>query len=105
MKHNKQNPDFLHIGKKLLDWYEINARELAWRTTTNPYKIWICEIILQQTQVKQGTAHYLEFIKRFPDAKSLANAETDEVLLYWKGLGYYSRALNLHKAAKQIMED
>ena len=105
MKRNKQNPDFLHIGGKLLNWYQSNARDLPWRKTKQPYNIWICEIVLQQTQVKQGLNHYINFIERFPDAETLANAETDEVLLYWKGLGYYSRALNLHKAAKQIQED
>ena len=105
MKRNKQNPDFLHIGGKLLNWYEHNARDLPWRNTKQPYNIWICEIVLQQTQVKQGLNHYNNFVKRFPDVKSLAEAETDDVLLYWKGLGYYSRALNLHKAAKQIVED
>lgn len=105
MKSKKQNPDFLHIGVKLLNWYDAHSRDLPWRSTKNPYNIWICEIILQQTQVKQGLNHYLNFIRRFPDAKTLANAETDDVLLYWKGLGYYSRAINLHQAAKMIMED
>ncbi len=105
MKSKKQKPDFLHIGNRLLLWYEQNSRDLPWRKTKDPYKIWICEVVLQQTQVKQGTAHYLRFVERFPDAKTLANADTDEVLLYWKGLGYYSRAMNLHKAAKQISEE
>lgn len=105
MKPNKQKPDFLHIGEVLLNWYRINSRNLPWRETKNPYQIWISEIVLQQTQVKQGLQHYLNFIKRFPTVETLANADTDEVLLYWKGLGYYSRALNLHKAAKQIVED
>ncbi|MDR2206827.1 MAG: A/G-specific adenine glycosylase [Flavobacteriaceae bacterium] len=105
MKTKKQNADFLHIGEKILKWYENNSRELPWRKTKNPYKIWICEIILQQTQVKQGLEHYQNFIKRFPNAESLSRAETDDVLLYWKGLGYYSRALNLHKASRQITDD
>lgn len=105
MKPKKQNPDFLYLGKKLLNWYRINARNLPWRSTRNPYKIWISEIILQQTQVKQGLQHYLNFVQRFPNVETLANADTDEVLLYWKGLGYYSRALNLHKAAQQIITD
>ncbi len=105
MKPNKQNPDFLHIGGKLLKWYETHARDLPWRNNKQPYNIWVCEIVLQQTQVKQGLNHYINFIKRFPNVESLAEADTDEVLLYWKGLGYYSRALNLHKAAKQIVED
>ncbi|AZZ59368.1 A/G-specific adenine glycosylase [Riemerella anatipestifer] len=105
MKINKQNPDFLNIGFRILQWYKQNARDLPWRATTNPYNIWICEIILQQTQVQQGLQHYLNFVARFPDVKSLAEADTDEVLLYWKGLGYYSRAINLQYAARQIMQD
>lgn len=104
---NKTNTktDFLNIGLKILKWYDLNARELPWRSTKNPYHIWVCEIVLQQTRVEQGKNHYLNFVKRFPDIKSLAHASTDEVLLYWKGLGYYSRAINLHAAAKQIMND
>lgn len=105
MKSKKQKPDFLHLGVKLLNWFGTNARNLPWRKTNDPYKIWICEILLQQTQVKQGLNHYLKFVERFPDVKTLADADEDEVLLYWKGLGYYSRALNLHKAAKQIIID
>ena len=104
---NKTNTktDFLNIGLKILKWYGLNARELPWRTTKNPYHIWICEIVLQQTRVEQGKNHYLNFIERFPEVKSLAEANIDEVLLYWKGLGYYSRAINLHSAAQQIMND
>ena len=104
---NKTNTktDFLNIGLKILKWYGLNARELPWRTTKNPYHIWICEIVLQQTRVEQGKNHYLNFIERFPGVKSLAEANIDEVLLYWKGLGYYSRAINLHSAAQQIMND
>ena len=85
-------------------WYKGHSRDLPWRKTKDPYSIWICEIILQQTQVAQGTNHYLNFIQRFPNVETLAAAEEDEVLLYWKGLGYYSRAINIHKAAKQIVE-
>jgi A/G-specific adenine glycosylase len=105
LKAKKQKPDFLHLGSKLLNWFKINSRDLPWRKTKDPYKIWICEILLQQTQVKQGLNHYLKFVERFPNVKTLAEANEDEVLLYWKGLGYYSRALNLHKASKQIMGD
>lgn len=104
---NKTNTtaDFLLIGNKLLQWYNLNSRDLPWRKTKDPYKIWICEIVLQQTRVEQGKNHYLRFVERFPDVKTLAEAETDDVLLYWKGLGYYSRAINLHKAAQQVMEE
>lgn len=105
MKTKKQNADFLHVGRKLLEWYQIHGRDLPFRKTNDPYKIWICEIIFQQTRIEQGLNHYRNFIERFPDVQTLAKAETDEVLLYWKGLGYYSRALNLHKAALQIMND
>ena len=105
MKTNKQNADFLHIGKKLIKWYDSNARQLPWRENQLPYNIWISEIVLQQTQVKQGLGHYLRFIERFPTVVKLHNASEDDVLLYWKGLGYYSRAINLHKAAHQVVED
>lgn len=105
MKTTQQNSDFLHIGYKILDWYSQNARDLPWRKTKNPYFIWISEIILQQTRVEQGLDYYLNFIKKFKDIQSLANADINEVLLYWKGLGYYSRAINLHKASQQIVDE
>lgn len=93
------------MGLKISQWYDLNARDLPWRRTNNPYEIWISEIVLQQTRVEQGKNHYINLIEKFPDVNTLANAHIDEVLLYWKGLGYYSRAINLHKAAKQVMED
>ena len=96
------NKKLLH--DKLIDWYEQNHRILPWRETDDPYKIWISEIILQQTRVAQGMEYYLRLINRFPDVESLAEAEEDEILLYWQGLGYYSRARNLHKAA-QLMKN
>lgn len=92
-----------HISNTLINWYEQNKRELPWRNINDPYKIWISEIILQQTRVNQGMDYYLRFIQRFPAVSDLAAAEEDEVLKYWQGLGYYSRARNLHKASKQIM--
>lgn len=76
---------------------------MPWRETTDPYRIWISEIILQQTRVIQGLEYFNRFMERFPDVKSLAEAEEDEVMKYWQGLGYYSRARNLHAAAKEIM--
>lgn len=97
------NPKYLH--NQLIQWYEQNHRVLPWRETNDPYKIWVSEIILQQTRVDQGLPYYLGFIERFPDVESLATAEEDEVLLYWQGLGYYSRARNLHAAAQQIMSN
>jgi A/G-specific adenine glycosylase len=96
------NKKLLH--DKLIDWYEQNHRILPWRETDDPYKIWISEIILQQTRVAQGMEYYHRLITRFPDIQSLADAKEDEVLLYWQGLGYYSRARNLHKAA-QLMKN
>ena len=92
------------LYKELEEWYEVNHRILPWRETDDPYKIWISEIILQQTRVAQGMEYYHRLVTRFPDIQSLADAEEDEVLLYWQGLGYYSRARNLHKAA-QLMKD
>ncbi|MDR3267914.1 MAG: A/G-specific adenine glycosylase [Tannerella sp.] len=83
-------------------WYEKNKRDLPWRNTKNPYRIWISEIILQQTRVVQGMEYYLRFLQRFPDVKSLAEATQEVVLKYWQGLGYYSRARNLHEAAQDI---
>ncbi len=85
-------------------WYDENKRALPWRETSDPYRIWVSEIILQQTRVAQGEAYYLRFVERFPDVKALAEASEDEVLKYWQGLGYYSRARNLHAAARQVME-
>lgn len=85
--------------KTIVEWYEENKRELPWRESADPYLIWISEIILQQTRVAQGYDYFLRFIKRFPDVQTLAAADEDEVMKYWQGLGYYSRARNLHAAA------
>ena len=93
-----------NISKTLTGWYLENKRELPWRDISDSYRIWISEIILQQTRVNQGMSYYLRFVERFPDVKSLAVAEEDEVLKYWQGLGYYSRARNLHKTAQIIAE-
>lgn len=87
----------------LLKWYEKNARDLPWRSTNDPYKIWISEIILQQTRVKQGLEYYYSFINSFPNVYVLAEAPLDLVLKHWQGLGYYNRARNLHEAARQIV--
>lgn len=92
-----------HISKKLIDWYNDNKRELPWRDISDPYRIWISEIILQQTRVNQGLGYYTRFIERFPTVAMLAEADEDSVLKYWQGLGYYTRARNLHKAARQVM--
>ena len=91
------------FSTSLLKWYNQNKRDLPWRHEKDPYKIWLSEVILQQTQVAQGLSYYLRFIKSFPTVKSLAAASEDKVLKLWQGLGYYSRARNLHEASKQIV--
>ena len=87
---------------KLLAWYAQHKRDLPWRTTKDPYTVWLSEVILQQTRVAQGLPYYERFVDHFPNVKALANASEDEVLKLWQGLGYYSRARNLHKAAKEV---
>ena len=93
----------MNFSKTILNWYAINGRELPWRQTTNPYAIWLSEVIMQQTRIAQGTAYWERFMKRWPNVHELAKATEDEVLREWQGLGYYSRARNLHKAAQQIV--
>ncbi len=93
------------ISKKLIKWYEQNKRELPWRNTTDPYKIWLSEIILQQTRVAQGLPYYVKFIETFPTVYDLAKAPEQKVLKLWQGLGYYSRARNLHHAAKDVVKN
>ena len=87
---------------RIEQWYSLHKRDLPWRQTTNPYYIWLSEIILQQTRVEQGRAYYERFVQTFPTVQDLASAPEEAVLLLWQGLGYYSRARNLHKAAQQI---
>ncbi|MDR0733613.1 MAG: A/G-specific adenine glycosylase [Dysgonamonadaceae bacterium] len=94
--------NYKFVGEKILSWYQIHKRILPWRDIANPYKIWISEIILQQTRVVQGLEYYERFIERFPDVHTLAAADEQEVLKYWQGLGYYSRARNLFAAARHI---
>lgn len=93
----------MNFSKTILNWYAINGRELPWRQTSNPYAIWLSEVIMQQTRIAQGTAYWERFMKRWPNVQELAKATEDEVLREWQGLGYYSRARNLHKAAQQIV--
>ena len=93
-----------NFSSTLLRWFLDNGRDLPWRQTRDPYAIWLSEIILQQTQVKQGWAYWERFMKRWPKVEMLADATEDEVLREWQGLGYYSRARNLHTAARQIVE-
>jgi A/G-specific adenine glycosylase len=90
------------IGQKLIRWYPGHRRDLPWRDTKDPYTIWVSEIILQQTRVGQGLQFFHRFMERFPDIQTLAEAETDEIMKIWQGLGYYSRARNMHEAARHV---
>ena len=92
-------------GQQIVEWYRENARSLPWREEKDPYRIWLSEIILQQTRVAQGLNYYLRFVGRFPELKDLAAADVNEVMKYWEGLGYYSRARNLHYTAKDLIEN
>ncbi|MCB0820827.1 MAG: A/G-specific adenine glycosylase, partial [Bacteroidetes bacterium] len=89
----------------LLEWYAANKRVLPWRENHDPYSIWLSEIILQQTRIDQGMAYYHKFMDAFPEVRFLAAASEDQVLRHWQGLGYYSRARNLHSAAKMVMNE
>ncbi len=91
--------------QSLLSWYEPERRPLPWKHINNPYFIWLSEIILQQTRVEQGRAYYQRFVEHFPTVEKLAAANQDEVFKLWEGLGYYSRARNLHSSAKMIIDD
>lgn len=92
----------MSIQEELISWYELNKRVLPFRDINDPYKIWVSEIMLQQTTVTTVIPYYNRFIDRFPDVKTLANAPIEEVYKYWEGLGYYRRALHLHKSAQMI---
>ncbi len=92
----------MNFSKQILDWYDQNKRDLPWRLTKDPYKIWLSEVIMQQTQIIQGTSYYLKFVEHYPTIFELANADEQEILVLWQGLGYYSRARNLHHTAKEI---
>lgn len=93
------------FSKKIITWYQQNKRDLPWRNTKEAYLIWLSEIILQQTRVDQGMSYYLKFAKEFPTVKHLAKAENEKVMKLWQGLGYYSRARNLHTTAKIITDE
>ncbi|GHT12425.1 A/G-specific adenine glycosylase [Bacteroidia bacterium] len=92
------------FAKKLFEWHAQHGRNLPWRAANNPYSIWVSEIILQQTRVAQGMAYYHQFLQTFPTVQSLASAPLDNVLKVWQGLGYYTRARNMHLAAQQIVQ-
>ena len=94
----------MDFSSRLIHWYELNGRSLPWRDTRDPYHIWISEVILQQTRMDQGVAYYLRFLESFPDVFQLASATQEQVLRRWQGLGYYSRARNLHQAAMEVVD-
>jgi A/G-specific adenine glycosylase len=95
----------MNFSNILIKWYLQNKRDLPWRKTTNPYHIWLSEIMLQQTRVAQGTPYFFSFTKEFPTVFDLANASEEQVLKLWQGLGYYSRARNLHKTAQYVANE
>ena len=91
------------LRRALLAWYRRNRRELPWRRTSDPYAIWVSEVMLQQTTVKAVRPYYEAFLARFPDVRALAAAREEDVLAHWSGLGYYHRARNLHRGAKHLV--
>ena len=106
----KDSRDFLsreqqdQFVKLLLNWWDQNRNDLPWRRTRDPYAIWVAEIMLQQTQITTVIPYYERWMGRFPTVEELAKSSLDEVLKFWQGLGYYSRARNLHAASQQVME-
>ncbi len=105
MMFHPSHEQIASIQEALLAWYKVHQRDLPWRRTTDPYAIWISEVMLQQTQVPTALPYYERFVACFPDIKTLAEARLDDVLKAWEGLGYYARAKNLHRAAKQVLEE
>lgn len=95
----------MNFNSNLIHWYSIHKRALPWRETKDPYTVWLSEMILQQTQIKQGLPYFIKFTKYYPTVFDLANASEDRVLKHWQGLGYYSRARNLHKTAKYVAQE
>jgi A/G-specific adenine glycosylase len=104
MIENKTVHEAFEFSNQLIRWYHRHHRDLPWRSTTDPYKIWLSEIILQQTRVVQGMPYYLRFVEAYPTVEALAQADEQEVLRLWQGLGYYSRARNLHQTARMVVE-
>ena len=95
----------MSLENQLLKWYLINKRDLPWRKNKDPYSVWISEIILQQTRVSKGIQYYKKFIERFPNIEKLSTSKESHVLKVWQGLGYYNRAINLHKTSKEIINN
>lgn len=98
-------PNAMDFTRRLLRWYRSNRRDLPWRRTTDPYRVWLSEVILQQTRVEQGLPYFEKFVKAYPTVGHLAAAEEEHVLKLWQGLGYYSRARNLLAAARTVVND
>ncbi len=94
----------MNFSNKLIEWYNLNKRDLPWRLTKDPFKIWVSEIILQQTRIEQGKKYYHRFLRKYPNIPSLAKTTDKELLKIWEGLGYYSRALNMFKTAKIVLK-
>ena len=92
----------MSFSKTILQWYQVHKRELPWRNSAEPYTVWLSEIMLQQTRVAQGLPYFLKFVTKYPTVCDLAAAPEEEVLKLWQGLGYYSRARNLHYTAKTV---
>ena len=103
MANQSSQPSFLATA--LLAWYPRHQRDLPWRHTRDPYAIWLSEVILQQTRVAQGLPYYETFLRAYPTVQAMAAAPETEVLRYWQGLGYYSRARNMHRTARQVVEE
>src|SRR5690606_34086576 len=95
----------MSFASKLISWYREYGRDLPWRNTQNPYIIWLSEIILQQTRVEQGMPYFHRFLEHYPIVAKFAEADEEDILRLWQGLGYYSRARNMHKAAKMVLKD
>ena len=95
----------MNFARAILNWYMVNKRDLPWRNSNDPYSVWLSEIILQQTRITQGLPYYLKFINKYPTINSLAKANENDILILWQGLGYYSRARNLLKTAKFIVDE
>ena len=95
----------MNFSREIINWYHLHKRELPWRTTTDPYIIWLSEIIMQQTRVEQGTPYFQRFAENYPTVSDFASASEDEILKLWQGLGYYSRGRNMHQTAQIVMEE
>ena len=95
----------MKFSEKLIEWYRLNKRNLPWRLTKQPYKIWVSEIILQQTRIEQGEKYYYAFLEKYPNISELAKTNDEELLKVWEGLGYYSRALNMLKASRVVLNN